>query len=267
MGSIRMGLMKPIDALRQARTQLSRAMDIDDTLTETHCTLGLLKIWYELDWAGAEREFGQALALDPNNITALLWQTPLLSAINRHAESIASAQKAKECEPCSPVVNTYLGLALGNAGQFEPGIRQLNLAIELDPFYYRSHMFLGTVLDLSDRREEAIAAYRRALELNPDGPESLGSLGSALASSGDVRGAMEMMERVKATDGRFEPALLIAQIYAGLGDASETFRWLQIGYERKASPLYLVRLLPSLRRLESDPRYLSFLDQIGLPRG
>jgi tetratricopeptide (TPR) repeat protein len=267
MGSVRLGLMKPIDAYAQARSHLNRAMEIDDTLTESHCTLGLLKIWYELDWAGAEREFRQTLALDPNNITALLWQSPLLGALDRHTEALASVQKAMESEPLSPVVNAYLGLAHANAGQSDSAIRQLNIAIALDPFYYRSHMFLGHTLDWAERYPEAIVAYRHALTLNPDSLESLTLLGGALASSGDRSAAMEMMDRLKALEIRYEPALLIANIHACLGDASETFRWLQLAYERKSSPLYLVKLYKSFRRFESDPRYHSILRQIGLPLG
>jgi serine/threonine protein kinase/Tfp pilus assembly protein PilF len=267
MGSIRLGLMKPIDALKQARTQLTRAMEIDDTLVETHCTLGLLKIWYELDWAGAEREFRQALTLDPNNITALLWQSPFLSAMNRHDEAIASVHKALESEPFSPVVNTYFGLAQSHAGQWALAIRQLKIAIELDPFYYRSHMFLGRTYEWVDRYEEATSAYRHALSLNPDNPETLAFLGGCLASSGDRSAAMEIMERIKASECRWEPALLVAYIHASLGDAFETFRWLQVAYERKCSPLYLVRIERKFTQFESDPRYRAFLKQLGLPSG
>lgn len=265
MGSIRLGMMKPIDALAQARSHLGRAMEIDNTLVETHCTLGLLKIWYELDWAGAEREFRQALTLEPNNITALLWQAPFLGAMNRHREAIASVQKALESEPLSPIVNTYLGLAQSSAGQSDLGIRQLKLAIELDPFYYRSYMFLAGTLEFANRFDEAITAYRQALALNPDNLESLAYLGGSLASSGDRKGAMEILEQVKASNSRFEPALLIANIHACLGDASETFQWLQVAYERKSSPLYLVRMRTCFTQFASDPRYSSLLNQLGLP--
>jgi TolB-like protein/Tfp pilus assembly protein PilF len=265
MGSIRLGLMKPIDALAQARSQLSRAMEIDNTLVETHCTLGLLKMWYDLDWTGAEMEFRRALALDPSHITALLWQAPLLAALNRHTEAIASVQKAKESEPLSPIVHTYLGLTQANCGQFDLAIRQLNLAIELDPFYYRSYVFLGGALEWTDRYDEAIIAYRRAIVLNPDNLEALAYLGGALASSGDRVAAMEIMEQVKASESRFEPALLIASIHASLGDTPETFRWLQVAYERKSSPLYIVRLRKNFIDLESDPRYRAFVTLLGLP--
>ena len=79
MGSIRVGQMKPLEALAKARSHLQRALDLDETLAEAHCTLGLIKSWYDLDWDGAEREFQVALALDPSQITALLWQSLYLS--------------------------------------------------------------------------------------------------------------------------------------------------------------------------------------------
>jgi hypothetical protein len=30
-------------------------MELDVTMAEAHCTPGLIKIWYECDWAGAEQ--------------------------------------------------------------------------------------------------------------------------------------------------------------------------------------------------------------------
>jgi tetratricopeptide (TPR) repeat protein len=126
-------------------------------------------------------------------------------------------------------------------------------------------MFLGYALESADRYHEAIVAYRHALTLNPDSLETLTFLGGSLAASGDRTAAMEMIERLKATQSRYEPAFLIANVYASLGDATETFRCLQLAYERKSSPLYLVRLHKSFRRFDSDPRYLSILKQIGLP--
>jgi len=69
MGSIRVGQMKPLAALAQAHSHLQRALDLDETLAEAHCTLGLIKSWYDWDWDGAGREFQAALGLDPSQIT------------------------------------------------------------------------------------------------------------------------------------------------------------------------------------------------------
>ncbi len=265
MGSIRVAMMKPLDALAQARPLLERAMELDSTLVEAHCTLGIIKCWYELDWNGADRAFQKALSLDPGNVTTLVWRSIYLTSFGRHQESIASVQRALECEPLSPVVNAYLGMARANAGQYDLGIRQLNQAIELDPHYYRAYMFLGNALQALDRHAEAIAAFEKALSINPDNLESLAYLGSALASAGDLDKALEILEKIKEAEERFEPSVLVASIYASLGDVNEMMRYLQRAYERKSSPIYLVRFLWCFQRHQSDPRYRAFVTLLGLP--
>jgi len=264
MGSIRVATMKPLDALAKAKPLLQRAMQLDDTLVEAHCTMALLKIWYELDWKGADQQFKLALSLDPNNITTLLWRSLYLSATGRNDEAIASVQRALECEPLSPVVNTYLGVARNFAGQYDLAIRQLNQAIELDPHYYRPYLFLGRTFCDSGRYADAIAAYDKALTINPENLEATAFMASAMALSGNRSGALEWLMKVKESESHFEPAILLATIYASLDEPTEMFHWLQIAYERKSTPLYLVVLDRGIRSYESDPRYRAFLALVGL---
>ena len=267
MGSVRVAMMKPLEALAKAKPLVERAMEMDNTLPEAHCTLGLLKSWYELDWAGADQEFRQALCLEPNNLAALLWRSLLLSVLGRDDEAIASAQRAFESNPLSPIVNTYLGVAQTHAGQFDLAIRQLNQAIELDPHYYRAHMFLGSALSWADRDAEAIDVYKNALALNPENLESLAYMGGALALTGDIEGARDAVAQLRSTASRYEPALLVACIYGSLGKPSEMFDCLQRAFEAKCAPLYIVLLYKSFRRYHSDPRYRSFVESLRLPPG
>jgi TolB-like protein/tetratricopeptide (TPR) repeat protein len=265
MGSIRVAMMKPIEALAKAKPLVQRAIELDDSLVEAHSTLAMLKIWYELDWSGAEAQFKMALSLDPNHVTSLLWQSLYLGAMGRHDEAIASVQRALECDPLSPMVHTYLGVARGHAGQYDLAIRHFNQAIELDPHYYRSHMFLGRVLRDLDRPAEAIAAFRKALSINPENLEALAFMGGAMAYAGDRSGALEVLKKVMETEDHFEPALMVAHIYAHLDEPTEMFHWLHIALERKSSPIYIVALEKCYRRYDSDPRFQSFLNLLGLP--
>jgi tetratricopeptide (TPR) repeat protein len=165
----------------------------------------------------------------------------------------------------SPVVNAYLGIARSNAGQYDLGIRQLNQAIELDPHYYRAYMFLGHALSAVDRNAEAIAAFEKALAINPHNLEALAFMGASMAIAGDRVKALEVLDKVKATEDRIEPALHIACIYAGLGDVDEMLRYLQLAYERKSSPIYLVTFSAYFKRHHSDPRLRAFVASLGLP--
>jgi TolB-like protein len=264
MGSVRVGMAKPLDALTEARTYLNCAMELDDTLAEAHCTSGLIKSWYEFDWVGAEREFQLALRLDPGQVTALIWQSLYLSAMGRHHEAIASMQRARESEPISQSVNMYLGVAQTHAGHYDLAIRQLNQAIELEPHYYRPYMFLGRVLMFVGRHQDSIDSYQAALSINPDNLEALAFMGAAKAAAGDRQGAMRIMKRVIAAENRTEPALLVASIYASLGEASPMFEWLERAVERRSTPIYIALVSAEFHPYTADPRFHHFLDSIGL---
>jgi tetratricopeptide (TPR) repeat protein len=239
-------------------------LDLDETLAEAHCTLGLIKIWYELDWDGAEREFQVALELDPSHITALIWQSLYLAVVGRHRESVESVQRAREIEPLSATVNLYLGLAHSNAGQFDLAIRQIRQTIELDPGFYRSHLFLGMTLNWAGRHDEAIPSFQRALSLSPDNLEALAFMGVAVAAKGDRQRALAIVQELIAAESRTEPAIMIAVVYARLKLANEMYQWLERGVAVKSTPIYLGVLLQEFHSYRADPRYHRFLKSIGL---
>lgn len=264
MGSVRVGQMKPLEALAKARSHLQRALEQDQTLAEAHCTLGLIKSWYDWDWEGAGREFQIALGLDPSQITALLWQSLNLSVTGKHQEAVSSVQRAREIEPLSASVNLYLGVAQTHAGQYDLANRQIQQSIELDPGYYRPYMFLGRNLHCLQRYDEAIAAYRKALELTPDNIESLAYLGSVWAAKGERRRALNIIEQVQVTEDRTEPAVLVATIYATLGMADEMYQSLERAVALKSTPVYIPVLTEDFGPYRTDPRYHAFLASIGL---
>jgi TolB-like protein/Flp pilus assembly protein TadD len=264
MGTVRVAGMRPIEALANARSHLQRALDLDQTLAEAHCTLGLIKSWYDLDWSGAEREFQTALQLDPSQITALIYQSLYLSVVGRHQEAVQSVRHAREIEPLSATVNLYLGHAYALAGQYDLALRQMQHSIELDPGYYRSHMFLGIQLTRLDRFDEAIAVFQKAQSLAKDDLSSRTYMGVALAGKGDRRRAPEIAKEMKSTVDRTEPDLLIAPIYAKLGLATEMFECLEHAIAVKSCPVYIVVFSEEFRPYHSDPRYHSFLASIGL---
>ena len=60
MGSDSSGSNEAAGGAREAHSHLQRALGLDETLAEAHCTLGLIKSWYDWDWDGAGREFQTA---------------------------------------------------------------------------------------------------------------------------------------------------------------------------------------------------------------
>jgi len=265
MGSVRVGTMPPLEALGLARSSLQKAFDLDATLAEAHCTLALLKSWYEYDWSGAEREFQAALALQPGLVTALLWQSLYFLAVGRNQDAVASVQRAREVEPLSSIVSLYLGVAQHAAGQYDLALRQIRQSIELDPNYYRSHMFMGRNLCWLHRFDEGIHSLQRALELAPQAADVAAMLAAAYAGKGDRKRALELLKKLQSTPKPTEPSVLFALVYAALGEDAPMFKWLDQARDRKSVPIYIATMSDEFRPFRSDPRYQTFLASVGLP--
>ena len=71
------------DSLPQAKTAAQKALAIDDSLAEAHASLSFSLVWFDWDWAAAERESQRAITLNPNSAMAknipfhVFWDFPV----------------------------------------------------------------------------------------------------------------------------------------------------------------------------------------------
>jgi tetratricopeptide (TPR) repeat protein len=165
MGSIRIALLSPTEALLKAKPMAVRALELDDTLPEAHNALALINCWYEMDWGGADAEFRRARALDPDNVTHAPWYSVYLVAVGEAERALAEIYRAREIDPLSPIINAYVGSAQFFAGQPDLAVRQLEDTIPLDPSYYRPYFFLGETLLALERKRALLAISRCSLAL------------------------------------------------------------------------------------------------------
>ncbi|MCY7382712.1 MAG: tetratricopeptide repeat protein [Microcoleus sp. CAN_BIN18] len=73
-----------------------------------------------------------------------------------------------------------LGNSLQESGKFNEAVAAYKQAVELNPNFSWSHHGLGDVLLKLEQWEEAVCAYRKTVELNPDFSWSYHNLGDAL---------------------------------------------------------------------------------------
>ncbi|MEG4805512.1 tetratricopeptide repeat protein [Microcoleus sp. ARI1-B5] len=73
-----------------------------------------------------------------------------------------------------------LGSSLQESGQFDEAVAAYRKAVELRPDFSWSYHSLGDVLLKLEKWEDAVAAYKKAVELNPDFSWSFHNLGDAL---------------------------------------------------------------------------------------
>jgi tetratricopeptide (TPR) repeat protein len=105
--------------------------------------------------------------------------------------------KAVELDPNFVVAQYALGvahLALGNRWK---AAAQFRASTQLDPTYPEPFKALGDLFLAAPRRlfDQAVEAYRKALELRPFYSDAQVGLGDALAAKGDVDGAISSYQR------------------------------------------------------------------------
>jgi tetratricopeptide (TPR) repeat protein len=188
LGQSRAGFMAPREAMPRARAAATRALELDASLSDAHAALAECLMWYDWKWTEAEDAFRAAIDLNPSNSRARLWYALLLSYRQRGGEAIAEIERARELDPFSPLVNTYVGVVEYLGGDVERAVAALDRTLADDPTYHWAHYFRGVVLRHAGRYQDAIAAFEEAIRLAPDAASPLAHLGHTLCLSGRPRG-------------------------------------------------------------------------------
>jgi tetratricopeptide (TPR) repeat protein len=255
------------DNPRLARESVQKALELDNQLAEAHNSLAELLYRFDRDLVGAEKEFKQALELDPNYAPAHHWYSMYLAFVGRGQQALAEAQKAYELDPLSPVVGANLAKILQENGQYDKAIDQAKRTLELEPNSAVTHAVLGVAYEDKKMYAEAITEYKAALQLGGAPGEMRGLLGYIYAATGDLENAGKMIRELKQLwPGHAHAALDLAVIYSGLGKKDQALYWLGKASEKEVGDLIVVGQDPHFAALRSDQRFQAFVKQVGLPQ-
>ncbi len=264
MGDWEYGILSPRDAFPRAKAAATKALALDDNLSEAHTSLAFILDLYEWGWASAEKEYQRALALNPGYATAHHWYAWHLMVMGRNAEGIAELTKAESLDPLSLIISADLADALCIAGRYDESLQQSQKTIAMDPYFAVAHYQLGQALVQKHRHDEAIAEFGRAIELAGGNTTFESNLANAYAVSGRKEEALKVVKDLESRQSRDSSTESnIALIYVGLGDNARAMIWLNKAYQARFNPSILFR--PVFDPLRSDPRFQDLLRRIGLP--
>jgi Tfp pilus assembly protein PilF len=120
-----------------------KALELDDQLAEAHEALGAVLFWYEYDWAGAEKEFRRAIALNENSAVAHTMYGWYLSSLGQPEKGIGEGRKAQALDPLAPEPLHVLSQDLYLARRYPEAVEQARKALDLDPKYFLAHLQLA----------------------------------------------------------------------------------------------------------------------------
>jgi serine/threonine-protein kinase len=248
------------DAWNRARTAAERALTLAPDLVEAHAVIGDVKLYFDWDWAGAERAFQRVNELNPSlaiNHYRYAWY---LFLVDRLDEAIREHERARDLDPLTPLHTTWLADLYRAAKRYDEAIATAEASLDANPNAAQAWSVLSHVYSDMGRHEEAIAAAERAVELAP--PQTF-ALGVAYARAGRLDDARRVRQVMDARPRTPYSMWARAMLYLHLGDADAFFD--AIAFEPHHAFVPWVRTDAALDRFRSDPRYAALMARFKLP--
>jgi adenylate cyclase len=162
------GWTKDLDkSLELANEFVQKALSLNDSLTNAHTLLGSIYLFKgQNDIAIAELE--RAVELNPNGADCLFELGWGLRCVGRPEEGIPFIERAIRLNPTSPVIYfDVLGRAYFLMGRYQDAIEAYNKAVNINPDHLDTHTGLAAVYSILGRAEHARAEAAEILRINP----------------------------------------------------------------------------------------------------
>ncbi len=256
--------LPPGDAFPKARSAAAKALEMNPDLAEARASLGLVKFQYDWDWASAEKELTNAIALKPNYAPGHHFYADYLKGMGRFDEALEQIRKAQELDPLSLAISSGVGHVLYLSRRYDEAIKAYRQTLELDPSFVQARLWFGRPFLQKGMFNEAIFELKQAVELSGRSTISLAVLAHAFAAAGQSEEALAILAALQErSQTQYVPSYWICLIYVGLGDKSRALDWLDKALEERSAWLAWVNVEPRFDSLREESQFKSLLAKIG----
>jgi TolB-like protein len=254
------------EALTTGLFHALRALEIDDSLGETHALVAQYRKQLDFNWVEVHREMVIAFELDPRSPEVLTRRAVSeLMPAGRLDEAVIDLERALEVDPLGMMPRAWLAIVLWLRRDYDRSIEQARHLIDIEPGLFVAHFCLGLICCDAKRLDEATEASRRAVDLSGGSALALGCHGYALAVAGDVFGARAAYDRLRTMSAKvYVPPTSFALIHVGLGERDACFEWLDRAVDERDHMITPIKTYPFLDPIRDDPRYAALLEKMRL---
>ena len=255
--------VSPAATLELGKQAAMKALQLDENLAETHVSLGAIRFLYDWDWPEAEKEFAQAVKLNPNSSDAHLWRGVFLAQMDHSDEAISEIKLAESLDPLSLAVHVNAGWVYYLARRDEQAVQEWRKILDIDPHFTVTHASIWI-------------AYLKQAEMGtvlspPSSGDAdalqLAAITGRQAVSGNRAEAERLLSRLDSISKRhYVCPYEMATAHAILGNKDKALDWLSRGLKERSACMPDLKVDPRLDSLRSDARFQDFLRRVGFQK-
>jgi serine/threonine-protein kinase len=260
------GGAEPVAAMTAARRAAEAALAIDSGSAEARTAMAFVLAAHDWDWEGAEHSFRQAIALNPqlpapHQGLATMCHTPRA----RFDQAVREINLALQIDPISPVLHATLASVLLYARRFPESVAAGEAALAIDAKFAPAHFFLSQAHECLNQGMLARQHGETAVSSSGSSTETLAAFGHVLCTTGDVERAKTIQQSLeeRARTEYVSPTHL-AQIPIALGDHATAIRHIERAYELRSPDLTWIGVRPAYDPLRGNQAFDDIVRRLGL---
>ncbi len=258
------GDLPPATGARKAMNVLNNILQTD-TLYIDFSTLAFIEFFANKSFTKAKYYFKRAISLNPNDELPYIVYAILLTMQGKTEEALAQLDKAKTISPVNPYEIQQRAEAYYASGRYDEAIMIYKEAIKVFPII-TMYDGLGRVYVFKEKYQEAISILTEGLAhstLRP--PSTLAYMAIAYFKMNDTKKSSELIRELKQRANRGEKGIniFIAIYYSAINNKEEAFNYLDQALNTNDVDLIWLKQEPSFINLRGDPRYNTYLKQVG----
>jgi serine/threonine-protein kinase len=260
------GNMPPREAFSQSTWHALRAVELDDTLAETHALLAMLRKELDYNWPEVDRELRRALELNREApLVRLRYAISGLLPHGRMDEAAVEVEATLRSDPLSLFVRWWVAAMAYLRRRPERMLDEGRHMITLDPSHFLGHWTVGLARTELGVSEEAVSALEQAHRLSGGIPFTLGYLAYGYGRAGRRDEARELIEQAAAIGAEtYLPPSTLAVGSVGLGDWDTAFYWWNRAIEVRDPFIMPIKTYPFFDPVRDDDRYRAMLRRMNL---
>ena len=260
------GGMRPRDAFGQSTWFALRALELDETLADTHALLAMLRKELDYNWPEVERELERARELDPHSPAVRLRRA--VSGLLPHGrleEALAEIDEALVSDPSSLFVRWWSGTVAYLARRPDRVMEEGHRMITFEPSNPMGSLVLGMGEELRGNFADAVTHHERAYRQSGRMPFVLAFLALAQGRAGlrdEVRSSLAYLRDAAASS--YAPPFASAMAHVGLGEWDSALAFMEAAVEERDPLIMPIKSFHFLDPMRDDPRFLSVLRTMNL---
>lgn len=249
----------------KAKEYALKSIEIDDSIIDSHLSIGMVKYFNDWDWEGSQKCFVKALEINPNSAETHQYYAMLLMTLGYFKKAVKEAETAHQLDPLNAPISQILAFAYFNLNQIDEAIKQHEKTKEIEPGFKDAWSSLAWIYLKLNEFDKAVGLFAEVDNIPGYKPKAIAGLGYLYAKKGDREKAMDFLTQLKAMQSDELPVdMELAIIHTGLDEIDKAFDYLDSAFEKRLGGLNFIKGR-YWKEIHDHPRFKTLIQKMNLP--